>query len=300
MKKQSLSVVLATKNEEDNIGPCLNSTKSITDEIIIFDEESTDRTCEIAKKLGAKVFSIKHEPIFHKTKQKALDKATGDWILQLDADERVSQKLASEIRAELGIMNYELRMKKFDEKKKQFPKKWKLFNKHQKLIEERGDSLGNGSGQVVAYFIPRVNYFLGSPLKYAGVYPDGVIRLIKNGKASFPAESVHELMEIDGEVAWLFNDLEHHDSPTFYRYLQRANRYTDLTAMEFKKDKLPVNYWYLFKYSFLVPSAYFLNLYFRHKGFLDGMRGFVWSVFSALHHPIAYFKYWSGVKNKET
>ena len=54
--------------------------------------------------------------------------------------------------------------------------------------------------------------FLGKPLIHAGVYPDGVIRLIKKGKAYLPAKSVHEQMVIDGEVAWLYSDLLHFDS----------------------------------------------------------------------------------------
>ena len=298
MKKVKPSVVLATRNEEENIGPCLESVKDIADEIVIVDEESIDNTVKIAKKYGAKVFTVKHEDNFHITKQKALDKAKGDWILQLDADERLSRKLASEIREELGIMNYELRMKKYEEKIQINLKKWKLFQRHQKLIEQREGSLGKKTGNMVAYFIPRVNYFLSSPLRHAGVYPDGVIRLVKKGKARFPCKNVHELMEIDGEVAWLFNDLEHHDSPTFERYLNRANRYTDLTAQEYKEKNLPVNYFQLLNYSTIKPFLVFMNLYFRHKGFLDGMRGFIWSLFSALHYPLAYFKYWTLEKNK--
>src|SRR3989339_856803 len=92
-----LSVVLATRNEEENIGRCLSSVKDIADEIIIFDEYSTDNTREIAEKYGAKVYLEEHHEIFHITKQKALEKAKGEWILQLDADEVVSRELAKEI-----------------------------------------------------------------------------------------------------------------------------------------------------------------------------------------------------------
>ena len=84
-----LSVVLATKNEEVNIVPCLASVKNIADEIIVFDEASTDKTKEIARKMGAKVYNYVHKKNFHETKQKAIEAATGDWILQLDADEQV-------------------------------------------------------------------------------------------------------------------------------------------------------------------------------------------------------------------
>lgn len=290
-----LSVVLATRNEEDNIGPCLDSVKELfadlpaqAGEIVVIDESSIDKTREIAKGYGAKVYKVAHEPIFHKTKQEALELATGDWILQLDADERVTQELAGEIKKVLRMTNYELRERKVSD-----TKKWNLFQRHQELIEKRDGELGKRTGEIVAFFIPRRNYFLGKPLIHAGAYPDGQIRLVKRGKAHFPAKSVHEQMEVDGEVAWLFNDLEHNDSPTLKRYLERMNRYTDLHARELAEKKTPKNFWNLLRYSILLPTSYFLVLYFRHKGFLDGIRGFLWSFFSAMHFPLAYFKYWS-------
>jgi glycosyltransferase involved in cell wall biosynthesis len=288
---RTLSVVLATLDEEENIGPCLETIKGIADEIIVVDEESEDKTVEIAEKHGAKVYRVKHQPIFHITKQKALDMAKGDWILQLDADERVTPELAKEIKYVLSIKNNELREYEKEQKQK-YPGKAKLFLRHQRLIEKREGHLGKSTREVVAFFVPRRNYFLGKPLIHAGVYPDGVIRLIKKGKASFPAKSVHELMEIDGEVAWLYNDLEHHDSPTFKRYLDRMNRYTDLHAEELKQNNIPANFFYLFLYTTYKPLYSFLILYIRHKGYLDGMRGFVWSLLSSLHYPLAYFKYW--------
>src|SRR4030042_2191138 len=98
-----LSVVLATRNEEVNLGSCLDSVKGLADEIIVVDEGSEDKTREIAEKYGAKIYLVEHEPIFHKTKEKALNLASGDWILQLDADEIVTPELAKEIKNILGI-----------------------------------------------------------------------------------------------------------------------------------------------------------------------------------------------------
>ncbi|KKQ38113.1 MAG: Glycosyltransferase [Candidatus Woesebacteria bacterium GW2011_GWA1_37_7] len=298
LSHKTLSVVLATRNEEQNIGECLESIKYIADEIIIFDEESSDKTPEIAKKYGAKVFTVKHEPIFHITKQKALSAASGNWILQLDADERVTPKLGEEIKEVVKFENNQIVRDQFERKCNEKNELYELFLRHQKLIEKREGHIGTESGEIVAFFIPRRNFFLGKQLVHAGVYPDGVIRLVKFGKAKFPAKSVHELMEVDGEVAWLFNDLEHHESPTFSRYLERLNRYTDLQAKEFKiKFKSKRSIIHLLYFSFIKPFYLFLLLYLRHKGYLDGMRGFIWSVFSALRYPIAYFKYWQSVKS---
>lgn len=273
-----LSVVLAVRNEEENIGRCLDSIKDVADEIIVVDEHSTDKTVEIAKKYGAKVFLEPHHDIFHITKQKALNKASGDWVLQLDADEAVTPELAMEIKQVLdGTYSYISN---------------NLFEKHKKLIEKRDGKIGKETGEIVAYFIPRRNMFLGKPLIYAGVYPDPAIRLIKNGKAHFPAKSVHEIMQIDGEATWLSGDILHYDSPTFERYLTRLNRYTDLQAEELRSKKVSLGIGGFMNYVIWKPSTTFMNLYFRHKGFMDGMRGFVWSLFSSFHFPIAYFKYW--------
>lgn len=288
MKK--LSVVLATRNEEENIGKCLSSVKNLADEIIVVDEKSSDKTVEIAKSFGAKIFLVEHEPIFHITKQRGLDRATGDWILQLDADEVVTPKLAKEIRETINLRNEELkclRTKRLENK---------LFARHQKLIEQRDGAIGKETGDIVGLFIPRVNIFLGKPLIHGGVYPDPSIRLVKKGKAHFTGESVHDIMQLEGEASWLENYMEHHDSPTLKKYFSRLNRYTDLHAAELGNNKVGKNVFQLTNYTLFLPAFYFLLRYIRHKGFLDGVRGFLWAFFSALHYPIAYFKYLTGGK----
>lgn len=166
-----------------------------------------------------------------------------------------------------------------------------LFKRHQALIELRDGKIGRDTGEIVGFFIPRRNIFLGRPLIHAGVYPDGVIRLVKKGKARFPQKSVHEQISLGGEVAWLENDLEHYDSPTLKRYLTRLNRYTDLQAADLRRNGIPKNVFGFFQYTIYKPLYTFFNLYFRHLGFLDGIPGFLWSFFSATHFPIAYFKY---------
>ena len=284
MKK--LSVVLAVRNEEENIGRCLDSINNIADEIVVVDEYSTDKTVEIAKKYSAKVFLEPHHDIFHITKQKALEKATGEWMLQLDADEVVTLSLAEEIKKIIDMPNDEIRARKLEH-----AEKWNLFKRHQALIEARDGKIGRDTGEIVGFFIPRINIFLGRPLVHAGAYPDGVIRLVKNGKARFPQKSVHEQIQLDGEVSWLENDLEHYDSPTLKRYLTRLNRYTDLKARELAREKVSKGIIPLLLFTVYYPLKTFCNLYFRHLGFLDGANGFLWSFFSASHFPIAYIKY---------
>lgn len=289
MKKVTLSIVLAVRNEEANIGRCLEAVKAIADEIVIFDEYSTDKTVEIAKSYSAKIYLEPHHENFHITKQKAIEKATEDWILQLDADEVVTPELAEEI-TQVIKMNYE----QINNRKIENQKKWKLFMRHQRVVEDKYGLLDEKTGEIVAFFVPRINMFLGKPLIHAGVYPDAVIRLIKNGKAGLPAESVHEqIMWMKGEVGWLTKDLLHYDSPTLKRYFDRANRYTSFTAYQWREKRLPKSFSNLIFYIVFKPFITFVMLFIRHKGYKDGIRGFLWSFLSALHFPLAYFKYYT-------
>ena len=281
MKK--LTVALATFNEEKNIGDCLESVKDIASEIIIVDGSSTDKTVEIARKYGAIIEVTDNPPIFHINKQKALDKSTNNWVLQLDADERVSPELGEEIKKVVNMSPEELKVYQQNLEGK------KLFMRHQKLLTARDGNIGTESGPYVAFFVPRLNYFLGKYLRYGGVYPDGVIRLVDRTHAHLPCVDVHEQFAVNGRVGWLQNPLFHIDSPTFSRYLQRNNRYTDLISRELEKKK--TNLLTPIQYLFLLPARWFLLTYFRHKGILDGWPGFVFSFFSSLRFPISYIKY---------
>lgn len=95
---KKLSVALAIYNEEGNLKDCLNSVKDLAWEIVIVDGGSKDKSVEIAKSFNAKIIQTDNPLIFHINKNIAIDIAKGDWILQLDADERVTKELANEIR----------------------------------------------------------------------------------------------------------------------------------------------------------------------------------------------------------
>jgi len=238
-KKLKLSVVLAVFNEEQNIRACLDAVRDVASEIIVVDGGSTDGTADVAKKAGAKVYRTDNPPIFHINKQKAVELARGEWILQLDADEIVGQALKGEI---LNVI-------------------------------EHGTDAG--------YYIPRRNYFLGDWLRKGGQYPDYVIRLFRNGKGSFPQKSVHEQITIDGLVGYLDNPIDHYSYASVAQYWKKADAYIKLTASQ---KHIPA-----FSYVFLKPVLTFFSLFLRHKGFLDGWRGFLYALFSAMHFPKAYF-----------
>ncbi len=97
----TISLTVITRNEEELIGQCLKSAATFCDELIVVDSFSTDRTAEIARGLGARVFQRPFEGYIAQ-KQFALEQATGEWILSLDADEQATWELGREIRAALG------------------------------------------------------------------------------------------------------------------------------------------------------------------------------------------------------
>ena len=241
-----LSVVLATFNEEVNIADCIKSVRNLAGEVVVVDGNSTDNTREIARKMGAKVYKVTNKPIFHINKQLAVDKAGGRWILQLDADERVTPELNAEIKTAIGQSKF------------------------------------------AGYYLPRKNWFLTRFLTKGGQYPDYVIRLFLRGKGHFPCQSVHEQIAVDGRLGYLNSPLLHLADKRFSHYLLRFNRYTSLDADKlYRAGKRPSINYLLFK-----PVGWFFMTYFRHKGLVDGLPGFTFSLMSSLRFPVIYFKLW--------
>lgn len=138
------------------------------------------------------------------------------------------------------------------------------------------------------YYIPRRNYFLGDWLRKGGQYPDYVIRLFKRGKGMFPAKSIHEQIVIDGSTDYLSHALDHYSYISIDQYWKKSHAYIQLTADELKNKSERKSLKTFFSYCFIKPGGTFLSLFVRHKGFIDGWRGFLFALFSALHFPKAY------------
>ena len=191
----SLSVIVITKNEERNIQDCLNSV-SWAKEIVVVDGGSQDRTQDLARKFTQKVF-LKEWEGYAASKNFALDHCTGDWVLWLDADERVTEALAKQIQV---VVNQEVTG--FD-----------------------------------VYEIPRKAFFLGKWIKHCGWYPGYVARLFKRGVGKFSDNKVHERFEFVGDVGRLHADLLHYTDPNLWHYFEKFNRYTSLAADEMLENQ---------------------------------------------------------------
>jgi glycosyltransferase involved in cell wall biosynthesis len=137
-----LSIVIITLNEEDRLEETLKSCIDIADEIVVLDSFSTDKTCDIAARYGAKIYKNKFVD-YGSQKNAALDKAENEWILNLDADERVSDRLRQEILA---------------------------FKQNENI-------------PVDGFRINRKTFYMGRWIKHSGWYPDRKLRLFRKSKS---------------------------------------------------------------------------------------------------------------------
>lgn len=195
-----LSVIIITKNEARHIAACLQSV-SFAREIIVLDSGSTDGTPEIARQHGAIVHQSTDWPGFGPQKNRALDLATQSWVLSIDADERVPNKLKQEIIDTLA-------------------------------------SEASSSESCHGYFIPRLSELCGQPIRHSGWWPDYVLRLFRRDSGRFTDALVHEQVEVNGQTAKFRACLLHYPYETLDALIQKMNRYSTAAAeMMFARGK---------------------------------------------------------------
>jgi glycosyltransferase involved in cell wall biosynthesis len=273
----NFSVVIITFNEEANIGRTLTSVKPLVadgkGEIIVVDSGSTDRTVEIAKSFGAKVF-VEEWKGYAAQKNSALDKATGDWILSLDADEEADSELITELTG------------RSDDKV--LPggnsPEWCL------TMGQAGQGQEFLKGRTIGFFVRRKNHFLGRWLKHGGFWPDPKLRFFLRGSGRFEDRAVHEDVRIDGRTKLIpHGALAHHSYPTLSDYIEHMNRYSSLGAqMVAEKGKVHFSLMNIV----LRPLATFVYNYFFRLGFLDGREGLLLHLYHAVYVSWKYAKAW--------
>ena len=197
-----VSAVIITSNEERHLGPCLDSLRWV-DEIVVVDAGSADRTADLAKRAGARVF-VRDPTGRGSQKHFGLEQALGDWFLVIDADERVSDALADEIRT-----------------------------------RQAAGTLATHA----AYDVPRRNYFFGRWLRWGGTYPDRQVRLIRRGKGRYNDLPLHEHLLVEGEVGHLSGHLVHDAARTIGDRIAKLDRYSDYAAVETLKKRRRATWW---------------------------------------------------------
>jgi glycosyltransferase involved in cell wall biosynthesis len=300
LSRVKLSVVLITHNEELNLGRTLESVKPLVEggrgEIIVVDSSSTDHTVEIAESHGAKVF-VEPWKGFAAQKNSALDKASGDWILSLDADEEVSPALASEI-----VFIFMTPPSAHTEATLEHLRKVRYIFTRQTHRETRQLAKAQGVSDeaffatLTGFWIPRKNHFLGRWIKHGGYWPDPKLRLFRRGSARFEDRLVHEDVKLNGVAGKLRGALIHHSYPTVSDYIEHMNRYSSLGA-EMVVAKGPVHFT-----AFNVPLRplwTFLYNYIFRLGFLDGKEGFLLHVNHSIYVAWKYAKAWELASSKD-
>jgi glycosyltransferase involved in cell wall biosynthesis len=184
-----ITALIITKNEEQNIGGCLDSVKWMDDRVVV-DACSTDRTVEIAKGMGARVFT-RPWPGYGAQRNFSLEQASTEWVFVIDADERVTPELRSEIEIVLRQPSPE---------------------------------------DVAAYEVPRRNYFYGKWIRYGGIYPDYTPRLFRRSLGRYGEVPLHEPLLLNGKAVRLQSPLDHYSMPTIGGHVRKMMRYTSLGA----------------------------------------------------------------------
>ncbi len=154
-----------------------------------------------------------------------------------------------------------------------------------------------GEPAFTAYRIPRLNHFLGRPLRHGGYWPDPKLRLFRRGAARFLDRPVHETMQADGPVGQLKGHLIHHCYPTLEDYIEHMNRYSTIAAQALVDSGRAGRSWpWLVWNALLNPAATFLYNYVFRLGFLDGRAGLLQHLNHSVYIHWKYAKAWRGAR----
>jgi len=195
-----VAAVIITKNEEANIGPCLESVAWADDRIVV-DACSADRTAEVAKSAGARVF-VRPWPGFGPQKNFGMDQAQAEWILIVDADERVTDALRQEIQSVVRAL----------------PRP-----------------------EIAGFEIPRRNFFYGRWMRGGAMYPDYQIRLFRRTTSRYDDVLLHEHLHLHGRIERFLEPMDHYSIPTIGHHVRKMTHYTTLGAREKLKRRARVS-----------------------------------------------------------
>lgn len=194
--RQRVSAVIITMNEAVNIERCLDSVRWC-DEIVVVDSGSSDATVEIARRQGCRV-SVRPFTGYGDQKQFAVDQASHDWILSIDADEVITPGLRDEL---LGLLE-------------------------------------KGNADVAGVEIPRTMVFLGREFKRGAEHASPLLRMFRRSQGGFTSAAVHERIDVRGRVTRCGGEMLHYSYVSIEQYLQKFNAYTTAAArMQYAQGK---------------------------------------------------------------
>jgi len=205
---QSISAIVLAKNEQINIGKCLESL-TWCDEIIIIDDESSDETLKIAKKYKATIYIHPLDGNFSAQRNFGLSKAKNEWVLFVDSDEIVSDALAFEIPNAIGLT---------DQNSRNF----------------------NG------FYIKRTDFMWGKQLKH-GEATIKLLRLGRK-EAGIWKGMTHEVWQIRSPIGNLVNPIFHFPHKNLTEFLKKINFYTDIRAKELREKNIRSSFWAILLY----------------------------------------------------
>jgi len=186
-----ISAIVLTKNEEKNIKECLESLKWC-DEVIVVDDCSEDKTVKISRKMGVKVFVHPLNNNFAQQRNFGLQQAQADWVLFVDADERISTTLRVEIQKDIRT---------------------------------------SGHQDIKGFYLKRIDFVFGKWLKHGETERIKLLRLAKKDAGRWKG-TVHEVWKIEGKTSELKNPVLHYPHPTVSGFLEKINQYSTLRAKE--------------------------------------------------------------------
>ncbi len=262
------TIIIHTHNEEKNIEDCINSAKLLTEEIILIDMESTDKTVEIARNLKVLVSNFPRSHYVEPAREFGISQSKTDWVLILDADERMTKKLANEIQ---DVIRYnQIQSDTISKKDSDFI---------------RFHPISSDSIKFSYFKIPRQNIFAGIKwLRHGGWWPDYQIRLINKKYFVRWPKRIHSTPQIKGDFGYLENPLIHYFHGDLISMVKKTVIFEDIESNLLLKAKKTSGTKTFFR-------KYLAELYRRlikNLGFLDGPFGIIESIYQAFSKTITY------------
>lgn len=245
-----LSIIILTKNSEETIKKCIDSTKGLDGEIVVIDSESEDKTVEIAEEENVKVVKKKFID-FSDQRNYGMDKTSGDWVLYVDSDEELTENFKKELT--------------------------------EKILKNNGDS---------GYFIRRKTFYFGKDWGLT----DKVQRVFLRSKFIEWHGTVHETPRIEGNFGIINSPIKHFTHQGLSNMVDKTNEWSNYEAeLRFKSGHPRMTFLRFFR----VILTGFFDSYFKGRGYKNGTKGMIESIYQAFSMFITYAKLWEkhqGVK----